>query len=261
MKLAFSTLGCPDWSLEQIAENAAAYGFQGVELRIGGKRHVDPSMTQHERAAVKQMFKEKNIEICSLAGYSAFCSDKEEDLMRNRELLIEGIYLARDLGAPYVRTFIGDYPAELTEDKVAAIAAENLNICSETAEKNGVTIIIETHDSFSTGAEVNKILSQIRNEAVAVLWDIHHPLSKGESLEQTYALLGKYIKHVHLKDAIGEDVYLMGKGNLPVKQAVEILRSNGYRGYLSLEWEKMWIKELEEPEIAFPQYIEYMKDK
>src|SRR5438876_584749 len=37
MKLAFSTLGCPHWELERIAEAARAYGYRAVELRaIGG---------------------------------------------------------------------------------------------------------------------------------------------------------------------------------------------------------------------------------
>ena len=33
MKLAFSTLGCPDWGLDQIIECAKAFGYAGVELR------------------------------------------------------------------------------------------------------------------------------------------------------------------------------------------------------------------------------------
>src|SRR5258706_16042624 len=37
MKLAFSTLGCPHWELEQVAQAARASGYQAVELRaIGG---------------------------------------------------------------------------------------------------------------------------------------------------------------------------------------------------------------------------------
>ena len=37
MKLAFSTLGCPDWELERIAQAACAYGYAAIELRaIGG---------------------------------------------------------------------------------------------------------------------------------------------------------------------------------------------------------------------------------
>jgi len=34
----------------------------------------------------------------------------------------------------------------------------------------------------------------------------------------------------------------------------------GYTGYLSLEWEKRWHPEIPDPEIAFPQYMERMRE-
>ena len=37
------------------------------------------------------------------------------------------------------------------------------------------------------------------------------------------------------------------------------LRGIGYAGYLSFEWEKRWHPEIEDPEVAFPRYIEYMR--
>ena len=33
MKLAFSTLGCPDWNVDQIVEAARRLRYDGVELR------------------------------------------------------------------------------------------------------------------------------------------------------------------------------------------------------------------------------------
>ncbi|PWT92378.1 MAG: xylose isomerase, partial [Blastocatellia bacterium] len=37
MKLAFSTLGCPNWELGQVIETAIRLGYAGVELRaLGG---------------------------------------------------------------------------------------------------------------------------------------------------------------------------------------------------------------------------------
>ena len=33
MKLAFSTLGCPNWSVEQVVEAAVQLGYDGVEVR------------------------------------------------------------------------------------------------------------------------------------------------------------------------------------------------------------------------------------
>ena len=260
MKLSFSTLGCPKWNLEKIASKAVEYGFDGVELRIGGTQHVDLSMSAGERKAVRKLFEDCGIEICSLGGYSQFCSENEKDLNENMDLLFNYIELAHDLGVPYVRTFIGQYPETMTEDEAAEIAAKYLNLCGEKAIRNSVIVLIETHDAFGTAKQVHKIVSKIRNEGVAILWDIHHTCSGGETPELTYAILGKLIKHIHLKDAEEDNVCLMGMGSLPIRETISLLKNGGFDGYLSLEWEKMWIKELEEPEIAFPQYINYIRN-
>jgi predicted xylose isomerase-like sugar epimerase len=49
-----------------------------------------------------------------------------------------------------------------------------------------------------------------------------------------------------------------------VKKQVQTLVDIGYKGYFSYEWEKVWHPDLEEPEIAFPEYAEvmtgYLKD-
>ena len=34
MKFTLNTLGAPDWSLEETARNARAYGYAGVDLRL-----------------------------------------------------------------------------------------------------------------------------------------------------------------------------------------------------------------------------------
>ena len=44
MKLSFTTLGCPDWTLRQIVENAAQMGYDGVDFR-GLEAEIDISKT------------------------------------------------------------------------------------------------------------------------------------------------------------------------------------------------------------------------
>ena len=39
-----------------------------------------------------------------------------------------------------------------------------------------------------------------------------------------------------------------------------VLKAAGYNGYFTLEWEKIWHAYIEEPEVAFPQYVQYMKN-
>jgi sugar phosphate isomerase/epimerase len=147
----------------------------------------------------------------------------------------------------------------MTQDEAIGNAAPYLAKCGRVAEENGVKILIETHDSFCTGAMVAKLIRSINSKGVAVLWDIHHPFRAGEPVEETYRQIGASLRHVHMKDEVGGKLCLTGKGTLPLKEIVALLGQKGYSGYLSLEWEKMWVKELEGPEIALPQYIEFMR--
>jgi fatty-acyl-CoA synthase len=97
------------------------------------------------------------------------------------------------------------------------------------------------------------------------LWDSHHPYRVGESAEQVWELLNSRIAHVHVKDANrleGENnwqLVLVGSGEVEVKEQLQALLRHGYNGYVSIEWEKKWHPEIEEPEVALPQHIEWLK--
>jgi len=55
--------------------------------------------------------------------------------------------------------------------------------------------------------------------------------------------------------ANGKRTYVMlGAGDLPIVDLLAALKADGYDSYLSLEWEKMWCPELEEPERVFPHF-------
>ncbi|MPN64569.1 hypothetical protein SDC9_212344 [bioreactor metagenome] len=59
----------------------------------------------------------------------------------------------------------------------------------------------------------------------------------------------------------GEARYkMMGFGDIPNDKILGLLQANGYRGYVSLEWLKRWNKNLTEPGIVFPQFINFVRD-
>lgn len=256
MKLCFSTLGCPDWSLFRIAERAKCYGFSGVELRIGGKKHIDPAMSSDERASIRRLFAESGLAIASVSGYTQFAGQNNPALTEQRDNLIENITLARDIGAPYVRTFIG----EANGGRISPYGVLVLRDACEWAKAQGVMVLVETHDSLSTGKQAGILLNTIDSAGLGILWDMHHTIKAGETPEETYAALGAAIQHVHVKDA-GTDhtLCLPGDGALPIGKVARVLMEHGYGGFLSFEWEKMWIPELQEPEVAFSRYIEWMQ--
>ena len=78
-----------------------------------------------------------------------------------------------------------------------------------------------------------------------------------------YPKLKKYIYHTHIKDARlvnGTPQYtFLGKGEVPIFEAIDLLQKGGYKGFYSFEWEKLWHPELDAPELAFADYAQIMK--
>jgi fatty-acyl-CoA synthase len=51
----------------------------------------------------------------------------------------------------------------------------------------------------------------------------------------------------------------LGHGEVPVREMLEVLAVHGYSGPVSVEWEKRWHPEIEEPEVALPQHIALLR--
>src|SRR5207248_1773397 len=84
------------------------------------------------------------------------------------------IDMAAELGAPLLRVFGGPLPQGTTRSSLLAPTAEVLHtICTYAAERD-ITIALETHDSWSTSADVLALFQAAASPAARVLWDIHH---------------------------------------------------------------------------------------
>ncbi len=261
MKFAFSTLGCPGWSIEQVAESARSMGYQGVELRLLNGDVIPPSLGATERKHVKQVLGDAGIDVACLDTSSRFTSRDAAERRKQEDDVRAYLDLAREWGAPRIRIFGGNLAEGQTEAEGIQLLAESLNVLSPDAEKSGVTIALETHDAFSAGRTVAAVMEQVPSPGIAVIWDTHHPYRMGETAQQTWDLIGSRMVHTHVKDARrdpshshGWQLVLLGEGEVPVKEALAMWRANGYDGYVCVEWEKKWHPEIPEPEVAFPQH-------
>ena len=262
--LAFSTLGCPAWSFEHAATQAAKSGYQALEVRIYNGDIIPADLSQSERADVRRIMAQTGVGIIGLGASTRFAFPDAAERQANVDQLIQYIELAADLGVPLVRTF--GSPGEITISMSDAInyAADALNAVAPTAERLGVTVALETHDAFCKGVDVAAALAQVESDHIGAIWDVHHPFRMGEDIETTWRVLGPRIKHVHIKDGVRRadgswQLVLLGKGEVPCRQVVELLNRQGYQGYIAAEWEKKWHPEIEEPEIAMPQHAETLR--
>jgi sugar phosphate isomerase/epimerase len=259
MKLAFSTLGCPDWGIDEILDAARTNGYDGVQLRFfNGSRDIRKALADFPGGAkeFRRRFERVGIAICCLDTSVVLTAD--ESGVSEGEQMID---LALTLGAPYLRVFGGEIPEGETRADATKRAADKLARLGRRAAQRGLRVLLETHDAFSSGAQVAQLLSQAGDEGTGAIWDFHHPVRMGESPAQTARRIGSRTYHVHVKDAKSDGTLtLMGEGDIPTKGLLAELHKLGYKGYISLEWEKAWHPEIANPEVAFPQAARYLSD-
>jgi len=263
MKTGISSLGCPEWSLEKIAETVARLSFDGVELRGVRGEHVHTGLSRDERSGVARIFRQQGVKIFSITAYTKFDSLEQEEFTKTESELISYVHLAKDLGASYVRTFIGGLPKGIesgTHDE--RVAASLVNI-ARAVEGTGISILVETHDRISSVAAALRIVNLAAHPQVGILWDIAHSLRAGDSLVENASLLGGKLGYVHLKDELPsadnqEHPVLPGQGIIPIKDILAALETVSFNGYLCLEWERKWHPELEPLDAAMVAYKKWL---
>lgn len=267
MILSFSTLGCPDWNLEQIARNAKAYGYDGVELRTQTDNvHFSPDASPTEARKVGQLFRDTGVPVVSLMGYCRFAFLDDAEVAKNQELMRKLLVLAEAMGARYIRTFAGKIPDGADRDQITAKVALALKPLAAEAARRKLTIGLETHDDWCSGERVMQVVKTVGSKkGFGVIYDIFNAFHSGiEPWHVTYRKVREHICYCHFKDgytvAEGKHSYvLVGAGDLPVRQVVQRFKRDGYKGFFSFEWEKKWHPELEPPERAFPHFPHKMK--
>lgn len=262
--LAYSTLGCPAWSFEHAAEQAARHGYSALEVRIYNGDIIPADLDRAQRDAIRAVLARTHIGIIGLGLSTRFAFPDAEERKENLDLLHRYLELASDLEVPMVRTFGSPGQISISMDEAIQYVADALNAASPAAERLGVTIVLETHDAFCKGVDVAKTLAQVDSDAIGAVWDVHHPFRMGEDIETTWRVLGPRIKHVHIKDArLRPDgswqLVLLGEGEVPCHDVVKLLDREGYQGAIAAEWEKKWHPEIEGPEIALPQHAEVLR--
>lgn len=261
MKIAFSTISCPDYTFAQMAAAVRAYGYDGIELyALEGQRLLPDLLAarlDEARAALR------GIPIYSINSWAKLSSADPDERREQARLIERSFELAAALEAPLVKTFGGELPAGQTPAAVFDYMAETLHGLARRGETLGVTLVLETHDGFCRGEYVGELLQRVQHPHFAALWDVHHPYRKGETVEATDGFIGARVRHAHVKDAVrdgeGWKFVLLGEGELPVAAQIQTLARRGYDGAIAVDWEKMWHPEIAGPEVALPQYAQRLR--
>ena len=251
MRLSFSTRGWPELSWEEMMDTAHDFGFAGIEVYNLPK--FDPMLDKagpfhkYQTAATVRQLKEKKLQIP--------CFDTSYDLSAGDECI------------PWLKTLM-EVAQNTHVDYVAAVALtdnedtvrKNLEVLLADAREKEVTLLLKTSGIYADTARLRSLLDSFACDELAVLWDVHHPYRDfDESGDTTIKNLGDYVRHVHLRDSDDTGAYnLIGEGTMPIDDIMRALSSVNYDGFISLEWKPEWMEDLQDREVIFPYFVNYM---
>ena len=263
MKLSISTFGWLDFSWNDFVLLARDMRIQGIEIHDIGEARLTGDVAPFHADQIARTVRGLTDKGISVSCLDARCnpadpSSREENAREIRAC----IETARQMRAPFVRlralSLGGDAESE----------DENVKMCVKDvlcdAEKAGVTLLIETAGIYADTARLAKVLDSFACDALCALWDVHHPFRfAGETPQKTVTHLGAYVKHVHLKDSVmgenGPAYCLLGEGDLPMDDIFSALRSVSYDGFVCLEWDPKWVKELDDPNVVYAHFASFAR--
>jgi sugar phosphate isomerase/epimerase len=255
--------------VEQAAQAVKDYGYDGIEWRLADGEVITPKTAPEIKARLLAATKNEGLKVACLDTSCTFVRATDEERKQTVEEAKAMIDLAAELGTPYIRVFGGKIPENFTREEILEPSGKALGEAARYGQTKGVTVLLETHDDWAASPDNLALIHAAGAEApVQVLWDVHHPYRMGETPVETInnLLNGGVIAHIHIKDALrdpsepnGWHLTLLEEGEVPVKEIVGLLHEAGYEGYLSLEWEKKWHPDIEEPEEALPEYATLLR--
>lgn len=240
----FSSLGCPELSLDAMCALAAKHAILLLELRAAGGTLDLPAYfaAQYESPA-------RLASHLRALGTRIVAFDASLHLIgataAEREALAALAPWADALDVRWLRVFDG---GRSLDDAEFSSALETLEWWRAQRERHGwrTNLMVETHDSLFTAKTLRRFRSAVPE--IAILWDAHHTWRKGgEDPGVTWEAIGDAVVHVHVKDSI--DVpsarhpftyVLPGEGQFPIRALFDVLRADNFAGPVSLEWEKLW---------------------
>jgi sugar phosphate isomerase/epimerase len=219
-------------NLEDVIEFSAVQGFDAVDL-TGYYFPGYPAVASDEYIfRLKRKAHQLGVAISGTGIRNEFA--QPDKIARAGELLFikNWIEVAAKLGAPVIRIFTKKLmPENATRETVTDQVLEDLRVCVEYGQNNGVIVAIQNHNDFIlTADQVIDLIKRVNSEWIGLVLDTgsfvtYEPYSE-IAKAAPYAVNWQIKEKLNYKGKI-EDMDLI--------KLFQIIKASTYRGYLPIE--------------------------
>jgi hexulose-6-phosphate isomerase len=233
--------------IDQALKTAAAEGFHGLELGIGGEGVLSITTSQAQCEAIRRQIDASKVKVetvgCGMTwGLSATSDDaatREKSIAAHSAALQRSawlgcqamLYVPGIAGCPFV-------PGEQVRYDVAMQRAkEAVQRLLDTAEKVGVDLCIENvwNGLLLSPLEMRDFVDSFAGSRLGVYFDVGNVLGYHHQPHHWIEILGKRIKRIHLKDFKHNfgwqgnyDFCRLTEGDVPFAKVMSALKAIGY---------------------------------
>ncbi len=210
----------------------------------------------------KKLIKKYNVNVSQVSARNDFVQKTKEDFLNQVKKIGELCKNIKEMDCNLIR-IDGGSPKEGVDSKnYKNLIIEGIKRSVGIAEKENVYLALDNHGLLTNDYEFQlEIFNKINSKFLGANLDTMNYRWYGypvEKLIEIYKLIAPYALHTHIKDGVGSrENYIgkvLGQGEVPIVDAIKILKDNNYKGVLCIEYEG------KDKEIGYKKCVEFLKN-
>ncbi|MHC4975975.1 MAG: sugar phosphate isomerase/epimerase family protein [Planctomycetota bacterium] len=255
IRSAFSTVGCPERTIEDVIGLYLDSPFDGIEFRTFGDGSTrfacDPALTS--RVKLRRMLESSGVSVSSLATSARFdeplmppppvgyvLGDSERCVREAKQ----HIDLAAALGVECVRVFGFEGCVSESWKSLVRRMGDRLKKLADHARNTSVSIVLENGGDCAWAEQVLEVVDLVSSPHLRASYSLSSACGAGEDPIAGMQTLGSEMRLVRVRDLHDGKPVMIGDGELPCEEFCTSLRTSGYDGWVVWEWDRAWLPEL-----------------
>lgn len=236
------------YSLEYYLDSMKKCGLKHVDFWGGVPHYCRLDYKTEEEAKTKlthirSMLDARGLDVVvytpeTLAYPYSFTSPEKEVRERTVEYFSMAMDDARVLGTDKVFLNSGCGLLDLPREDSFARLVETYKKIAAIAQEKGITLVLEQLQPYESNLvihlqDIKRVLEEVNSPALYVCVDVVAMAVANETLEEYFEQLGAdRIKLIHFADTCH---YILGDGELPLQEYIDVLEKYEYKGIVDLE--------------------------